>query len=204
MEEAEREILEKALELFNRFGLKPVTMDDIARELSVSKKTIYKYFQNKESLIRRVIMGVFNEISQKLLALFEEENNAIDQLFEVDRRVCLSIEKHNPSLQFQLERYYPEVYCELEEKRKNLIYKLVGTNLRLGKTQGLYRPELDEELMPLLYYSRTKLFTEQGEEIFSTCPMPNAMHHILIYHLRGMATEQGLQYLTEKEQYAQA
>lgn len=189
----------KALQMFGRYGLKPVTMDDIAREMSVSKKTLYRYYDSKEALIRAALHQIFTEISGQMLSLGHAGGNAIDQLFAADEQVCATIENHDPGLQFQLQRYYPELHAEMEEKRKELIYKMVDQNIRQGKTEGLYRAELDVELMSLLYYGRTLLFTEQTADFIEQRSLPRVMRQILVYHIRGMATAEGLRYLESKE-----
>lgn len=200
MEELEKDILMRSVALFNRYGLRPVTMDDIAKDLSISKKTLYKYFANKEDLVRKGVNESFTTISSRMLALMDyKEGNAIDMLFQMDAQICLSIEEHDPSIQFQLERYYPEVSASLEKRKREIVLRLMTENINRGKQEGIYRTELNTEIVSFLYYSRARLMLQQ-ESFFeqSKWSIPEIMREILIYHIRGIASADGLIYLEQK------
>jgi len=200
MEKIEKEILTRSVSLFNRYGLRPVTMDDIAKDMSISKKTLYKYFANKEELVRKGVDESFTSITNRLLGLIDFKNgNAIDMLFAMDAQICNSIEEHDPSIQFQLERYYPEVNASLEKRKRDVIYLLVGENIHRGKEEGIYRLELNTEIVSFLYYSRARLMLR--EESFleqSKWCIQEIMREILIYHIRGVASAEGIKYLEYK------
>ncbi len=198
MEEMELEILSKSTEMFNRYGLRPVTMDDIARELSISKKTLYKYFSNKEELVTKAVVQMFEGIRSNMSRLLDLKGNAIDMLFAMDEVICTSIEKHDPSMQFQLDRYYPEVSAMLETLKKEQVFTMMTENIRRGKEEGLYRAELDAEVVTFLYYSRAQLMMEEDMGPFKDRPIEEVMREILIYHVRGIANARGLTYLEEK------
>jgi len=200
MEKMEKEILTRSVSLFNRYGLRPVTMDDIAKDMSISKKTLYKYFENKEELVSKGVDESFNSISKHMLNLIDfKDGNAIDMLFAMDAQICLSIEEHDPSIQFQLERYYPEVFAALEKRKRDVIFRLMGENIKRGKDEGIYRAELNTEIVSFLYYSRARLMLQ--EESFleqSKWPFQEIMREILIYHIRGIASAEGVAYLETK------
>lgn len=198
MENMEREILVKATEMFNRYGLRPVTMDDIAREMSISKKTLYKYFSNKEELVTKAVTEMFKEVSGSMSELLAHQGNAIDMLFAMDEVICTTIKRHDPSMQFQLERYYPSVSAMLEELKKEQVIKMMEHNIQKGKAEGLYRAELDAEVVTFLYYSRAQLMMEEDMGPFKDRPVEQVMREILIYHVRGIATDKGLVYLENK------
>ncbi len=173
-------------------------MDDIAKELSVSKKTLYKYFSNKEELVSRSINQIFERVSSKMLALLDSKGNAIDMLFAMDEVICGNIETHDPGMQFQLERYYPELHAKLEGRKKEIVYKMMLHNINKGKEEGLFRKELDAEVVAFLYYSRARLMTESDHLHFEERSIPDLMREILIYHVRGIANQKGLDYLEKK------
>lgn len=198
MENMEKEILDKAKELFHRYGLRPVTMDDIAKEMSVSKKTLYKYFSNKEELVSRSVDDIFENIKSEMLTLLNGAGNAIDMLFAMDEVVCTNIERHDHSMQFQLERYYPEVSAYLESKKRELVFKMMRANIERGIQEGLFRQELDKEIVAFLYYSRTRTMTEADLNYLSDRSIPGMMREILVYHIRGISNQKGVAYLEEK------
>ncbi len=200
MEKIEKEILTRSVSLFNRYGLRPVTMDDIAKDLSISKKTLYKYFANKEELVRKGVNESFASISSRMLALLDyKDGNAIDMLFQMDAQICVSIEEHDPSIQFQLERYYPEVSASLEKRKREIIFRLMTENIKRGKEEGIYREELNAEIVSFLYYSRARLMLQE-ESFFeqSKWSITEIMREILIYHIRGIASADGIKYLEYK------
>lgn len=200
MEKMEKEILTRSVTLFNRYGLRPVTMDDIAKDLSISKKTLYKYFANKEELVRKGVNESFTAISSRMLALLDyKDGNAIDMLFQMDAQVCHSIEEHDPSIQFQLERYYPEVSASLEKRKREIVLRLMTENINRGKKENIYRKELNSEIVSFLYYSRARLMLQE-ESFFeqNKWSIPEIMREILIYHIRGIASAEGVKYLEQK------
>lgn len=194
----EQEILAKAKELFQRYGLRPVTMDDIAKELGVSKKTLYKFFANKEELVSHTVDQVFERVKANMISLSEDEGNAIDMLFAMDEVVCTNIETHDHSMQFQLERYYPEVYARLEFKKRELVFKMMRVNLERGIREGLFREELDIDVVSFLYYSRTRTMTQADLEFLHNRPLHDILREVLIYHVRGISNAKGVAYLEQK------
>lgn len=200
MEKMEKDILDRSVSLFNRYGLRPVTMDDIAKDLCISKKTLYKYFSNKEDLVRKGVDEMFTAITIRMLELLNfDDGNAIDMLFAMDAQICTSIEEHDPSIQFQLERYYPEVFAALEKRKREVIYRLIDENIKRGKHEGIYRAELDTEIVSFLYYSRARLMLQ--EDYFfeqNKVSIEDMMREILIYHIRGTASTEGIKYLEYK------
>ncbi len=189
------QIIEGAVQMFMKYGIKAVTMDDVARELSISKKTIYQFVKNKSELVDAAVDHVFNHMSNLIECEYKTEANAIDVLINVDEAVCGVMENHNPSLDFQLMKYYPEIHQKLEDKRKLLITKNIKTNLRQGIAENLYRSDINIELIAELYYGRMSTLKEDDHFIRSKGDLKTVMKEILIYHVNGIATEEGRNYL---------
>ncbi|AEV33177.1 TetR/AcrR family transcriptional regulator [Owenweeksia hongkongensis] len=198
MEKQEREIMECALRMFNKYGIRSVTMDDVAKELGISKKTIYKYFENKADLIHKSIINKFAEIQQSLLEIHSRTTNAIDELMEVDAVVGRIMRNHNHSMQFQLQKYYPETFSEVFEGRHEMLSMMIQENIESGKRDGLYRPEASTEVISFLYCAKMETMPEEERELFDNHSMPFVMHQALEYHIRGLATPKGLEYLEQK------
>jgi TetR/AcrR family transcriptional regulator, cholesterol catabolism regulator len=191
-------ILQKVRCLYMKYGIKSVTMDDIARELGISKKTLYQYVNDKNELVAKVVDMEISE-KNKLLCATENTNlNAIEDIFEVHRMVQQMIKDYNPATEYDLRKYYPELYAQINKVRRERIYKNVIENLKKGKSEGLYRTDFDEELIAKVQLSRIeatfddKVFTH--DELLS----PRLFKEIFIYHIRGIANEKGLAVLEEK------
>ncbi len=198
MEEQERDIINGALGMFYKFGLRSVTMDDVARELGISKKTIYKYFENKADLIQRSVQTVHEAISSTLEEIHKRTTNPIDELMEIDSVVCEIMKQHNPSLRYQLQKYYPRVYNLIYEGRQALFNKMIKENIEMGQKGGWYREDASKEVISFLYCAKVDTIPEEEEETFANFDMPFIMNQALMYHIRGVASSKGLAYLEEK------
>ena len=190
-----QDILLKVSELFRKFGIKSVTMDDIASELGISKKTIYHHVQDKTDLVSK-LMEFENERVQKCMAeIFQAKRNAIEELFEVNRFMINLMKRYSPSFNYDLKKYYPDIFRKIHAIRRTNIYNAIRNNLKKGKSEGLYRDELNEEVLAKLNVSRmedmpnSSLFTP--EELNSG----SVFKEMFIYHIRGIANERGTRFL---------
>lgn len=189
----ENTILDKAVEMFMRYGLRSVTMDDLAQALSVSKKTIYNHVQNKQQLVERTVQHVFSQLESDIQETLKGNGNAIQKAFDVDNRACQLIENHDPSFKFQLKKYYPEIEAWLEERRRKLVMQRMRENLRQGQKESLFRSDIDVDILVRHYYGMIRLMTDQGEDFFEGMHPRRVMRELLLHRLRGMATERGYQ-----------
>lgn len=200
MEEQENDIMMGALELFSRYGIRSVTMDDVARELAVSKKTIYKYFENKADLIDRCVDVIQGKIQSKIEETHVRKGNPIEELFEINEIVKDILEKHNPALRFQLEKYYPQTARKLFDERRILINRIIYENIERGVDEGWYRKDIAVDIITRLYCS--KLETAEDIEVESDLVNKHGIERVMcegvVYHLRGIVSPKGLEYLEKK------
>ena len=109
----EEQILKSVAGLYQRYGIKSVTMDDVATHLGISKKTLYQYFRDKEDLVRKVTLADKEQRHFILQAVQSVERNAIEELFEVYKILKAMFRQENPAILYDLRKYYPELYMEL-------------------------------------------------------------------------------------------
>ncbi len=197
MNEELKNILTKVRCLYMKYGIKSVTMDDIARELGISKKTLYQYVNDKNELVKLVVEMELNE-KKSITEICRPELNAIEEIFELHKSVRQMLKDYNPSTEYDLRKYYPELYSRVMTIRRERIYSNILSNLSKGKAEGLYRPELNDELIAKLQLSRVesafddKIFTQ--DELLS----PKFFLEMFVYHIRGIANEKGLIVLDQK------
>lgn len=188
-------ILEKVGELYNKYGIKSVTMDDVARELGISKKTLYQHVENKNELVEKVLFHIINQNNCSFEKLAEKDLNAVEELLEVSIFIIKTIQKYNPSTEYDLKKYYPELFKKLNEIKKEKMYDSIIKNIIKGKNEGLYRNDLDEEIITKIQTSRfLNISTDQvinHEEILK----PRFIYEMYIYHIRGMANKKGIETL---------
>lgn len=198
MEELEKRILQGALHQFLVMGIRAVTMDDVARELGISKKTLYRFFANKADLVARSVQFTFWQIKSSLEEISNKSTNAIDELFEFDAQMTEVVKSQKPMIINQLRKYYPDTHNWLYTNRKDLMLALTARNLEKGVRQGMYRSDLNIRYIALMYYAQTLLYAQEESMPDEVCTRPDFVYENLIYHLRGIVSERGLEHLKTK------
>ena len=182
-------IIAKASELFMKLGFKSVTMDDIAGEMCISKKTIYKYFCNKELLIEQTTEMVHKEIHQSIDTIVAKKHNAIEENFEIRKMFKEMFKAGDTSPVYQLKKHYPEIYDLVMSREINECNMVFKQNIEKGIQQGLYRKEIPIDTYVGFYY--ILIFSINGN--ISSEKIAKEMElHALEYHTRALATEQGI------------
>jgi AcrR family transcriptional regulator len=148
------DILERVRELFFKYGVRSVSIDDICRDVGISKKKLYQHVASKNELVEKLL-----ELErQHFEIIFDthdfEGMNAIDILLTVSREVGERFWDISPSMTFDLKKYYPDVYHKHIDERIEFIYQKIQINMQKGISQGMYRDDLSIELVARLYIRR--------------------------------------------------
>ncbi len=190
-------IVSKATELFLSLGFKSVTMDDIARQIGVSKKTLYIHLQNKTSLIEEATFQLFTKISLGIDHICDHSENPIEELYDVKRFVMSHMKNERMSPQFQLKKYYPEIYDRLWKNQFDKMYLCIHNSIRKGIDTGFFREEIDPDFTARLYFNG--MMGIRDERIFP--PKSFALTYLensfLEYHLRALVTMKGMTVLQD-------
>lgn len=184
-------ILDTATELFLNLGFKSVTMDDLAQQLGISKKTIYSHFSNKPQLIKECTLGLFDKIAHGIECICQEDKNPIEELYEIKRFALLNLKNEKSSPQYQLKKYYPQIYTALHQKQFELFKDCVRINILKGMEQGIYRSNLDADFVTRIYFAGMTSLKDEAifpRQQFAILPL---MDDYLEYHLRGITTPEG-------------
>lgn len=191
-------ILQKAMQLFQKFGIKSITMDDVAQENSMSKKTLYQFISNKTDLVKSVIDFEFSKRRAQFTELKERKLNAIEENIELMKLITKMLKEHNPGVEFDLLKYYSDLYKEASKNRMKNTYNMVFENIKNGKQQGLYRQEINEDLIAKLHVISD--FSRVDNEIvsFKDFTSEAAVKEMFTYHLHAMCNEEGLKILKNK------
>lgn len=182
-------IIKKASEMFLKLGFKSITMDDIAGEMCISKKTIYKYFCNKELLIEESTNAIHKEVHQIIDQIITNNYNAIEENFEIRKMFKEMFKSSDTSPVYQLKKHYPEIYEKVIDREINECNAVFRKNIEDGIKQGLYRKNIDTENYTKFYYNL--IFSIKGS-ISSEKEGQKIELEILEYHTRAMATQEGL------------
>lgn len=183
-------IIAKASEMFLKLGFKSITMDDIAGEMCISKKTIYKYFCNKEVLIQESTGLVHKQVHELIQSIVAEKRNAIDENFKIKKAFKeLFNSNTDTSPIYQLRKHYPEIYQQVLEQEVNQCEHWFRENIKKGIAEDLYRKEIDIETYIKFYYT---LIFHINENTSSEIEAQRIELEALEYHTRAMATEAGI------------
>jgi AcrR family transcriptional regulator len=182
-------IITKASDMFLKLGFKSITMDDIAGEMCISKKTIYKYFCNKEVLVEESTAKVHKDIHEIIDRIVEENYNAIEENFQIRKMFKEMFNAYDTSPVYQLKKHYPEIYQRVMTKEIEECNKCFRQNIEKGINDGLYRTDIDVETYIKFYYI---LIFSINENTVSEKEAQKLELDALEYHTRAMATPKGL------------
>ena len=182
-------IINKASDMFLKLGFKSVTMDDIAGEMCISKKTIYKYFSNKELLIEETTTIVHKEIHEIINTIISKDYNAIEENFEIRKMFKEMFQSSDDSPIYQLKKHYPEIYELVIEREINECNTTFEQNIIKGIQQGYYRKNINIKNYVQFYYN---LVFSIKENISSEKQGQQIELEVLEYHTRAMATPIGV------------
>lgn len=190
-------ILLKAVELFLNFGFKSVTMDDIANELGISKKTIYTHYSTKTKLVEAASIHIFELISTGIDKISAQKLNVIEETYAVKEFAMKNLNNEQSSPQYQLKKYYPKIAEFLSSKQFCVMQDCVVENLKRGIETGIYRPDIPINFISKIYF--IGITGIRDNDIFNTSEfsVPQLMENYLEYHMRAIVTKKGLDTLNK-------
>lgn len=197
-EEKKYKILEAAQRLFIRYGIKSLTMDDLARELGISKKTLYLYCEDKNDLIRQVMEFEMGDHCSKIWDIQGKELNAIDENLEVLKQVMSDFSEMHPGVLYDLRRYHPEAYSKYENFKKDFMSRCVAQNIEKGIKEGFYRDDIRVDIIVTNYMYMISNIFESSEIFGKQHNFLTIYEELFKYHINGIATNKGRKYLAEK------
>ena len=191
-------ILSKVAQMYLKYGIKSITMDDVARELAISKKTLYQHFENKNDLVNQVIEHEMGKRACEMKEIYSDKLNAIEELLLVNKHLMETIQNVNPSAKYDLKKYYPSLYQKVHTMQREKMYDAILNNIRKGKKEGLFRQELNEETITKVQVAMFENIDETDFIDIDEMRSPDFLRETFIYHIRGMANEKGVQFLENK------
>ena len=192
MDQKELHIIDQVHQLYQKYGIKSVTMDDVSTHMAISKKTLYKYVSDKSDLVNKVVNYELGKRKALFSKIFSKSMNAIEELIEVNKTINEFIINYNCSMEYDLQKYYPEIFMKIKKIRRENMYSAIINNLKKGKKEGLYRAELNEEIITKLHVFRIE--NSAGNDQFSLDEITSSefINEVFSYHIRGIANKTGL------------
>ncbi|MBL7856926.1 MAG: TetR/AcrR family transcriptional regulator [Cyclobacteriaceae bacterium] len=194
-------ILKGAEALFMKFGVRSISMDDIARHLSVSKKTLYQHFADKEDIVTMTCMAHMNYATREFEAIAAGAKNAIEELAGISGCLKKNMEEMNPSLLFDLQKYHPRAWSVWLDHKNKVIRESVIRNLKQGIVEGYFRPEINPDILAVMRMELVQLAF--NEQVFPNdqFKFTEVQMQIFDHFVHGIVTEKGRKlYLKYKEE----
>lgn len=194
MEEKKLHIIKNVGLMYLKFGIRAVTMDDVAAEFGISKKTLYQYFSDKADLVSQVV-NYFLE-NPELNFKTQNKENAIDFIIAVRSHVANILKFYNNNVEFDLKKLYPELYKKVHEAKRQRIFESTIENLKYGMEQGLYRNDLEPYFIAKLQVGRMLYTLNPDYKVFEEYEVNSLsfFDSIMNYHMHAICTEEGINY----------
>lgn len=196
--EQQEKWLRRIAELFMRLGIKSLTMDDVARELGISKKTLYQFVESKDDLVNKVIELHLSEECARSEEVAKVAKDALDEMLIVLKENVGDMQRMKANIIFELQKYHRDAWEQLQEYQRGFLYKVVRDNLERGIREGLYRDDFDADIV-------TKLHLAQSFAIFDETWFPKPPYsgetlfkEAIMLYLQSILSEKGRQALKAK------
>lgn len=193
-------ILKNFESLVFRFGIRSITMDDVAKQMRISKKTIYKFYKNKREIVHSLLIHKLKEDQAAIVKIQRKSKNIVDEVFGLIKHLSIEFPKINPTVFYELQKYYPPTWKLFKDFKQNFIFGAVESGLRKGIKDGFVRKDINIQIL-------TRLRIEEIEMGFNSAIFPSGKFKIidvqlaLVEHfLFGICTLKGHQLIMKYKQ----
>ena len=193
-------ILNSAFNIYTENGIRNISMDDLCRQMGISKKTLYKYVENKADLLRKINNYIHSQIINAIIELEKTDLNAIDILLEMSKIPGKLFTQINPIISFEMRKYYPQVFEKSTSDRKVLITSSIRKNMDQGIKEGLYRQNLNKDIIAQLYFKNIEDFHTTLGETMKKYSFEKIFEVMFENHIRGIANEKGIEYFEKQKE----
>jgi AcrR family transcriptional regulator len=189
--ETDERILAAAKDLFWKYGVKSITMDDICKELGMSKKTIYQYFKDKDQVVLQIAKEEFAVRRKECDEITAESKNAIHEIILMMKQMGEMFSRMNAKLFYDLQKYHPDAWKLFNEFKENFILQSIERNLMRGIEEGLYRPELNIRIIAKLRAYQVEMAFNPGIFPPDKYSIIDVQLQMIDHFLHGVATIKG-------------
>lgn len=175
-----------------RYGIRSVSMDDIARELGISKKTLYQQVENKSDLIRQIFAGRSEQDRIAIEKMRKRATNAIEETVEVARFMIGRLRLISPTTRYDLEKYYQEIHREMDQLHRTFFTRFMQENLQRGIEEGVYRQTLEVDIVAKFFVGMATRLAHNEYFDSREYGLEDIVSQLFIYHVHGVASEEGM------------
>ena len=196
VEVRERIIVESGM-LFGKYGIRSMTMDALAEEMGISKRTIYERFKDKDTLLFEVIKYFKNQTTEEAHRLIDQSDNAIEALFRIMKMTVSQMQRMSPSFFHDFKKYHQKVFKELSEPGEIRDFSITGRLIKTGMEQRVFRDDLNIDIVNHALHSLFDLFGHHSKLVEAGFDRKDMFDHIIIPFFRGLSTEKGQKLLED-------
>ncbi len=198
--ETRQRILEIAMAQFARFGVRTITMEDLARQAGISKKTIYQEFEDKKDLVKAVFAAILEQDRKRLAFILEQGDGVIEHLVQTSKMMRERLTSINPLVILEVQKYFPEAWNLFESFKQETIQQDLIKVLERGKELGYFRPEIDSKVLARVRLTQVTSAFDPKNFAEPDYNLVEEQMIVLDHFLHGIFTEKGRQaYLTQKD-----
>ncbi len=193
-------IREKARDLFMQYGLRSVSMDDIAGKLGMSKKTIYHHYADKDELIVAVIT---EEVQQNQHICERDKTNADNAIHEVFLAMDMVVELFsamNPSLIYDMQKYHPNAFLKFQQHKNDYLYNTILENMEKGIREGLYREDINLQILARYRVESMMLPFNPDFHTKLKYNLAQIEEELIVHFLFGLASPKGYKLIIKYQQ----
>jgi len=191
-------LLDQSLRLFMRHGIKSMTMDDVANHLHISKKTLYHFVADKNDLVEKAVSRMHMSNTACIDGICNQGLNAIDEQYEITRYLAGLLSQVHPSIHYDLEKYHPKAWEQFHTLKRMHVEQCISENMRKGMKEGLYRDDLNVDVVAKLYMARFDVLFDGELFPMDRYGFADITWESFRYHINGIASPKGVQYLNKK------
>lgn len=186
-------IISESIQLFMKYGLRSVTMDDIAKHLGISKKTIYQHFKDKEEIIIRTTETIFNAEVKMMEDIEKDSVNAVDHLYKQTLWLRNRIKNTSSTALYDMKKYYHNAWVKYKCFKHDVIYNSVMSNLKRGIEEGLFRKDINPEILALIRIGQIELSFDKTIFPDDKYTLVEIHEQLFEHFTHGILSEKGLE-----------
>lgn len=186
------QLIDAATTLFFKYGIKSISMDDIAKKMGISKKTIYNIINTKSELIKASISSVIEEEHNEIENISATAINAIDEMVLIARQSIKTLNTIKPTLMYDLQKYHKHIWQLVEDEHLSYVGHIIEENVRRGLNEGFYRNDIQPPIIARLYLGlAAQVITVENNTSNTMGHLSEIYESMILYHLHGIMNDQG-------------
>ena len=193
-------ILQGAQELFFKYGIKSITMDDIAKHLAISKKTIYKYYTDKNEVVEAMTTQLMKKNECEFQSIADESTNVVEEVFTMMKHMGNMFSQMNPNLFYDMQKYHPNSWKLFKDFKEECIERMVEDSVKRGIIQGLVRSDINTKIVARLRMAEIEMGFDPNVFPPNKFKIIDVQLALKDHFLHGICTLKGYQLISKRKQ----